>query len=883
MLESSKLVCCLDRKTNGLQARSSSNGLSRPSISGDGNAEDGEIEDARMTNIDSTISGASITVKGLGNVNEAKAPLAAAADIKEGPIEPQPQEDLRTSSNVPPRPELIEQDSLQEKQVLPTDSITSKPSDSQATIPARPELGRTTSSPSTNGRLQHSLPDRPDLSTLRPGQYRAPEHGGHRPLRDTGREQRFLNGPNDDHRKRLPDREGAGQQPRANDYPYDSVKTYDRDRMDPSLLHKRPRQDHGDRLDMPPRPDARPPGDLQQNMRDKQVTGQTPSNDPNPSAMLPPRSNIPQHPDRAALIHGNRNFERPTQPSQYPERHSELTRQDGHSISERTSHGASSARPEDSRPLRGESRRELRQDERPGTVDRRIFSDTSHTHSLRSDDGHPPAGPRTERSSNLNHSGPNDRFRDSMKPPPSVRSAVDPNHGRLNQDLNYHGQRADQYGRLNSGSDVPSGPRMANGNPPPNRSGRNASAPQPQIDTRSSQSIPRNMPPQSPTMDRQAPTAPSLNRGPPRQASHNRQDANSTSAPSTPVVESPDTAGIHPDRLKAFQDVQNPNNIQIQGGRPPPQPPPMTVTVPRGPSGQQTPSSPAGPSPTNRGPPTGPGRSDKRFAAIQGVLQQANAPNGSDRGGQGASIRGRGGRPNTTNTHVSSNSGPPTPSNQRQDQFHQRQDLFAGRISGPSTPQQHPLQDETSYHRGARRGGPRDGERGDVQERFREGILNDGRDSGREAITRDRETDRRSTRHRGSRSQERDHDLPPSSSQRDDYNYDTRHPPRRDDSMKDVRARGGQAQPPTSSVPNDLMNHREFPRRGPPRSEAEFPARDRRSGPPPLDYRDQADWVRGERDRRDGGGGGNGRKRGRPGDEGPAVGGSAEKRSRRGP
>lgn len=841
---------------------------------------------------------------GSGTSNIAKGPIPAIANGKamhqEASKKPQAQPTRLTPDQIAPTAAPLQQTSHQEKQAFQLDGPTSSSSNSEALIPPRPEVGRTSSSPSAIGRVQHSLPDRPEPPTTRPGPHRVPERVGDRPLRDTGLDGRLPNGPNDNPRGRMPNREITGKHPRANEPPYGRFEESGRDRSDQQLPEKRPRLDYDDQRGVPSRTDTRPLDDIQQPyLREQQYAEQQLFNGskssavpPRDSAMLPPRSNIPHHPDRAALIHGNRNIERPLSNNQYPERRPEPPRRDEYPTSDRTSRGASPARSDDRRPLRVDGRRDPHHDDRSAVVDRRNFSDSSHTRQSRYDDGRPPAGPRTDRPSNFGLPGASDRFHDSMKPPPNTRSAVDPNHGRLNQDSSFDGQQAEQYGRLNAGSEVPSGPRMPNGNPPTGRNARNASAPQPQIDTRPPQNTPQSVPPPSPTKDRQAPTGPSSNRGPSRQtAPYNRQDAGNASAPPTPAAESPDTVGIHPDRLKALQSIsdnsrsqnpgsQNPNNIQIHGRGPstrqqaaPTQPPP--VTVPRGPSSQQTPPSSAGPSPINRGPPTGPGRGDKRFAGIQGVLQQAHAPNGADRGGQGASIRGRGGRPNIVHTHPASNSGPPTPSTQRPDQMiPQRQDLFAGRSSGPSTPQQHPAED-ASYHRDARRGAPqdpgraetRDGGRdglrgGGGRENVREGVRDSGRDAGRDSNM--RVDERRSTRHRTSRSQDRDHGPPPPPSQRDGHDYD-RQPPRRDDGVRDLRTRGGP--PPASSSSR------------PPRSEVEPPPRERRGAPPPADYRDQGDWGRGERDRRDIGGG---RKRGRPGDEGSQMG-SAEKRARRGP
>ncbi|KAL8732252.1 MAG: hypothetical protein Q9166_002824 [cf. Caloplaca sp. 2 TL-2023] len=885
-------------------AQSAVNNVPKPSRPGDADAEDGEIEDAKMT--DTSANGPTPTSIIQTDSGAAKSSVPAAnGNMQEGPAKPPVQTNPMTPSHTTSTPTSTQQKSVRERQPSQQGSLTPNLATNQASISQRPEMATATSSPSVNGRLQHVLPDRPEVPVSRPGQQRMPDRLSDRPTRD-GRDQRFPNGPADDHRSRLQNREMVGTQT-ASHNPLQS-------RPQPSMADLRSRLDQDGRHGAPPRPDSRPQGDWQQPYsREKQPPDQHASplsrsavTAPRNGDMPPPRSNIPHHPDRAALIHGNRSMERPPLNNQPSERRSEPPRHDGYSTPDRSSRGASPARSDDRRPLRNDSRHDVRHDDRPPAVDRRNFSDTTHARS-RQDDGHPPAGPRTDRPSNFGQSGPGERFQESMKPSPSPKPPVDLNHGRLNQDSTYSGQRSEQYGRLNSGSDVPSGPRLPNGNQAPSRNLRNVSAPQPQLNIRPTQNNAHNAPPQSPTTDRQAPTGPSSDRAPPRHVASNiHPNPANTSVPSTPASDSPDTAGIHPDRLKALVGInsgpssqtsatQYPNNIQVQGsmGRPPPrqqqqqqpqqQPPP--VTVPRGPSNQQTPLSPTGPSPTNRGPPTGPGRSDKRFAGIQGVLQQANnAPSGPDRGGQGASIRGRGGRPNSVNTHSPSNSGPSTPSvQQRPDQLQQREDLFAGRISEPAPLQHYPTEQDSSYNRNGRRGLPRDGDgdRESLRDGGRDGIRGAARDMGRGNSTDFREGDRRSTRHSDKGY------PPPSSSRREDYDYDSRQlgpPPqqssRRDDlgggAPRDLRS-GGRGGPPLPAA-NDLMSSHDSGYRGA-RGEVDMPPRDRRGGPPP-DRRESGEWGRGDRDRRDGGG--SGRKRGRPAaDEALNMGGSAEKRVRR--
>ncbi|KAL8808822.1 MAG: hypothetical protein Q9200_003988 [Gallowayella weberi] len=893
-------------------APTSVNNVSRSSNKGDGDAEDGEIEDAKMTDVNANNTGSTSTSAAHTEPLAAKDSMPAPGTNDGSSQEEVSKHPPRTNPMIPSQPTsaspLSHITPFPDKRPLHQEMTSSNPANSQSSPSLRPEISRTTSSPSSNGRLPHTLPDRPELPITRLAQHRVPDRLSERSSRDGGRDARLPNGQMEDRRGRIPGRELPGQQPRNHENP--------QDRPQIPMTDTRSRLDHNGRHGGPLRPDSRPNGDWQQPYsREKQTSEQHPAPDskahttaPRNGTMPPPRSNAPQHPDRAALIQGNRNVERPLMNSQQSERRSEPPRHDGYSTPDRSSRGASPARSDDRRPLRNDNRRDLRHEDRPPGADRRNFGDSSHN-DPRHNDSYPPAGPRTDRPGEFGQPGPGDRFQDSMKPAPNTKPAVDLNHGRLNQDSTFSGQRSEQYGRLNSASEVPSGPRIPNSGQAPARTSRNVSAPQPQLNTRPVQNTTFSAPPQSPTVDRQAPTGPSSDRGPPRQVAPTpRPSSATTPAPLTPASESADTAGIHPDRLKALSgitssqhlDSQNPNNIQIQGnmGRPPPrqqeqqQPPPLTI--PRGPSNQQTPISPTGPSPINRGPPSGPGRSDKRFAGIQGVLQQANnAPNGLDRGSQGTSIRGRGGRPNSINPHSPSDSGPPTPSmQQRPDQYQQREDLFAGRTgSGAATPRQYPIDDEPAYNRNGRRGPPRDGDgdREPLRDSGRENFRGGPRDMGRDNNNEHRDGDRRSSRHLSK-------GYPPlSSSRRDDYDYDNRQPPppsqnsRRDggggggssgDGMRDVRS-GGRGGPAAAAPPaaNDLMAPRDSSYRGA-RGEGDMPPRDRRGGPLP-DRRDSGDMGRGERERRDGGG--SGRKRGRlAGDEGMNIGGNAEKRPRRG-
>ena len=840
----------------------------------------------------------------------AKAPAASAANpnIPPKPSQsPQTQPNLPVVDQLPPKPALSSQPIAQPRLPQQPEIPTSSNIEAQISIPPRPEGDKSLSTSLVNGRVQHSLPNRPELQSSKPASPWMTGRQGERNPRDFTREPRTQDPLNDNPRDRTSDRHVHGQYPRNQERLQDIANAGSRERSDQLPHDGRMGQGRGNQED-------RRIGNFSQDarsslredrseryQRDREYpeprplrAGYAPPPSARDTAMPPPRSSIPQHPDRAALIQGGRGAERLPSTGQQPDRRPEPSRYDDLSTSGRTSRGQSPTRSDDRRPLRHESRRDFRHGDRPPVEDRRSYSDSTYPHGPRYDEGHPPAGPRIDRPGMINHSGASE---DSVKPSSSSAPSVDSNHGRLIQDPHSSGRQSEQYGRLSSANEVPSGPRITNGSHSQSRNTRNMGAPQPQVSSRQQQSTIHEPPPPSPTMDRQAPTGPASNRSHSRNATtFPRVDGNS-SAPPTPNIESSDTAGIHPDRLKAFQELdgasasQNPNSGASQSsmGRPPPrqqQPPP--VSVPRGPSNQQMPPSPVGPSPTNRGPPTGPGRSDKRFAGLQGVLQQANTPNGADRGGQGASIRGRGGRPSNVNLPSPAASGPPTPLVQTPDDYPIRKDLFAGRSGGSATSYQG--DEDLGYNRNGRRNSARDSSNEVMRDGSRDFTRDAGadlsRNGGREA-PRDgsrsypreahREDERYPSRQHGSHSNSRDQGHLASHNE-----YDIRHPPplsRRDDGMRDLRSR---TNGPLHS--NDLT--RGDPLRRPPRGDGDLPPLRDRRGP---DQREQSDWGRGERDQRDrrdvsGGLTGRERKRGRVIEEetGTDVG-SAEKRARRGP
>ncbi|MCJ1379290.1 THO complex subunit 2 [Xylographa soralifera] len=526
-------------------------------------------------------------------------------------------------------------------------------------------------------------------------------------------------------------------------------------------------------------------------------------------------------------------------------------------LSQRSSRTSSPTRRDDHRSSRHDQRMH---EDRRDPESRRIPEDNPSLHSSRYEDTHPPTGPRTDRPNEGPSHTQNERFRDSMRAPLANTQPIDSGHGRLNSTSNNNSRQQDlQYGRLNA--DVPSGPRISNGtHVPAVRNGARSVSLQNQPSNNNGSAVSQGSLPSPTTNDWQAPMGPASNRAPLRtSAPFVRPPPASTSTPSTPIAESPDVAGVHPDRLKAIQDT-NPTDLPNTIHQPS-NPPPSTASNyppagPRAPYNNQ-PSSPVAPSRLSQTAPTGPSfpgsdrnRGDKRFAGLQNVLQQASGPNGgSDRSFQGTSIRGRGGRMNNFPNSVSSptTSGPPTPLVPRQDQPSSRQDtfpparadLFANRTtSGAGTPQ-HPEED-LAHSRGPWR-----------------------------------DNEHHSSRHHSSRSHSRDRhgatNQPPQPTGRENDR-----PSRHGEEQRDHRTRSSMDGGPPPDFPG-----RDSRRGG--REDMGGRDRDRRAE---SDRRDGVEWGgangsggerRDDRERREG----MGRKRGRGMDEN-GGGGFAEKRSRRG-
>ncbi|KAI9676192.1 MAG: THO complex subunit 2 [Caeruleum heppii] len=581
--------------------------------------------------------------------------------------------------------------------------------------PARPEPSRNPSTTSNATRATHSLPSRPEPYSPYPprgSDRRLPDRQGDR---GSGPNARFSDAPRfnrpgehpheHQHDRRLPgtapvvtgrDRFGNDRaaKPEYDGREFNRPGSHDYERGHRALPNDRfgppVDRDGRDTVSNGER-DNRQPRDLLYG-RDGPSGGRA-SDAPSPgsreSSMGPPKSIIPAHPDRAALIQGD--LDRP--------RGSEREAR-----SERPSRPQSPRRSEDRPPRRFDGRAEMMRDDR---LDRPPASD-HNSGRLRPDESQPPTGPRggrTSTSANPEPAPPVDRARDHFgNGAPSGR--LGGSHGDHNgfdarppprhQDLS--------YGRLNASSDVPSGPRRNVGG----RGGRIASSPQAQPNARLTETNAEAPLPSPSLSDRPPPTGPSSGRG--RIESHPPDTgpalSASSSAPPTPVVESGsnDLAGVHPDRLRGLQGPSSAGNF------PRPSLPQAEFNGPSenaqqlssggAPAGPRT-TQPNGPSPVEvrNNSPMGPGmaadrgRGDKRFAGIQNMLQQSGSPsNGSSRDERGTSIRGRATRSSgMTNLPSAGGDGPPGSATA----FDERPDLTMGRIGGPLAP--HPQTDDDRH------------------------------------------------------------------------------------------------------------------------------------------------------------------------------------------
>ncbi|KAI9825089.1 MAG: THO complex subunit 2 [Thelocarpon impressellum] len=729
------------------------NGVSRAQpMSRKSEVEDGEINDAKAKDIDTRARVATETTE-VAPQGEAQKPQVQITSLPDMPAAPkastateaagtaaalgiQPDPGTQQAQSHGPDPSIA-RTQLRGPDAKAQFNDRKHPGLTPPSLPsmqARPDFSRT---PSTNippARGPHSLPSRPE-------QYPTPPRGADRRVLDRpgdrkdSREPRFP----DHGRQHLPveySREHA--QDRRQDH-LDSARRAaeirtperpavpDRERKDPGWGGERDR-DHErsgrglpvDRMGGPPVRDSRPPlrnGDVDERTswdrpvsHDQHAGSRSADIQIQPSRespMAPPRSSIPQHPDRANLIS------------------SDMERQGDRR--------GRSSRPQS--PRRGDDRSYQtqprftagRHDDRPAPNDQNRSEGRS-----REEDSHPPTGPRGERGSKYGGAEPGptapERSRDLFIPSAPPPRPKDPDHGRLNQDARPAAPPHDlSYGRLNSnaGADIPSGPRRNAGG----RGGRNtASGPQPTVGTRGADQDPPNQHPVSVAPERHPPTGPSARGGP--------RSMPSSAPPGQAANKLPaDLAGVHPDRREGLRPPpdapasdRNPTSqaeavvataAAVRGTEPP-----LQAAMP--PSGPRRPQ-PRAPSPADamtnsRAPPTGPASAsdrsrDKRFAGIQNVLQQTGNPAGPTRDERGTSIRGRAGRSSGVAIEGPV-SGSPTPGAARPD-------LFSDRSNGPAGPGQGPPGEE-------------DGSAGWAG-RAREG---DGRRSGRHHTPRSQSHDR---------------------------------------------------------------------------------------------------------------------------------------------
>ena len=844
-------------------------------------AEDGEIDDARLAdaakNVEKVVSQNGQPMNGNSNVVSQPTPLPIVSENlppRDATPRSQTPKPMALESNKPSREELASQ------AIPPTQDAKSSSSAAGGTlslVPSRPEAPRSISSNAVNGHVLHGLPSKPDPPFPKVGELRVAdrERGSRDQTRDSHYHSRNgIDGSRDPMSDRVPERQAHSTQQRSYERP-ERLHTTDRERgqvswgadrglpshtnlqerHSASLQSREPQ--HSTRSDRNERSQRDwGPTQASSSSRAFESPGQT-SRD---SAMAPPRSTIPQHPDRAALIQNSAERDRPSFDGQNQDRRQEGRRYEGQSVSERSSRPSSPHRLDDRRQTRAEPRR----DDRPPIEVRQAPDNLTNGRLSRYEDSRFPSGPRTDRPVLGSQGSPQDRFRDSTRnaPGPSPQNE----QYRRDQNVDHSNRHQEsQYGRLNTGPEIPSGPRLPNGNLLPSQRpiGRNVSAPH-HLNTQHTQPQTVMQNTSTTTQERQTPTGPS-SRGPPRPP--NRLET-IQSAPPTPATESPDTAGVHPDRLRAIQGVAGVPPVSAAQttsgvGRPhrepvapisvqptPGQRPNSQIPSPGGPlpSPGASMQGPIAPSPTSRGPPTGPSfnndrsRGEKRmFAGLQNTLHQAGTLNPPERSSQGASIRGRGGRANNPPFPSPSASGPPTPvaSGPSQDAFPGRGDLFSNR---PQSMQQH-AEVEADFNRGPRRVNGREPSRELPRDTGRDGIF--GRVSGRDDA---RDDERRQGHHRSSRDHSRDDGLPPPMPSRDEDRL-----PRRND----LRDHGRPPMPPPAE--RDM--------RRPPRMDEQRRAE--------SDRRDMEGWNaerrngmerRDDRDRRDMGG--SGRKRGRGGEEG---------------
>ncbi|KZF22808.1 hypothetical protein L228DRAFT_268188 [Xylona heveae TC161] len=691
--------------------QASSNGILAPQASTDrAEVEDGEIEDAKMKDA-STAKAESKSGEGdNAQDREAQKPGSSTTPVShmtENVTEKT--EDVEPEASQPP----AESEAPTSKSRQAHEQPGPSPAPSGPSLDPRPNLRRNASN-SAIGRPQHALPVRPEGPPPRSHDRRTGEQFGER---REGRDHRFAE-------TGRADRQGDYLHDRRQGPPAVGRERYmgsDRDRRDLPRAEEREGFVRAQAEERPGRPhrDSRPrsrEGDWHERMPSDRSFGQglpptsRASDFPARPAreltnMGPPPPGPPQHheqggylaaqphPDRAALVNG----------PQYPERGAaggadggrrESGRYERDSRRERNSHPQSPLRPEDNRLLG----QQMREDGR----------EYSSNYGPRYDENRPPTGPKGDRP-------PRGGMGDREVPPQSgpLPGAMDQTHGRLNQDYRPPARQQDpNYGRLNAGPEIPSGPRGRG----QGRGGRNTSNVRQQEPP-----FPTGPQMPSPTIsERQPPRGPS--RGGPRTSSAQFEyppSSGRASPPSTSHENAPDMSGVHPDRLQALRKSPD-TPPYVKSAALPPQPamaaPPVhpgpspSGPAPSGPRNQYAaPVSPGGPGSGGRNPPTGPSsggdrnRGDKRFAGIQNVLQQS----GPERSDRGPPVRGRGGRSANAGgmSSFGGSSEPSTPGAGGRSEG--RPDLFSDRVTMPSvaTP---PVDERPSSRAHRTRGGEGD-------------------------------------------------------------------------------------------------------------------------------------------------------------------------------
>lgn len=220
-------------------------------------------------------------------------------------------------------------------------------------------------------------------------------------------------------------------------------------------------------------------------------------------------------------------------------------------------------------------------------------------------------------------SGPGSIKRESRQPP-----SIDMQHGRLEQEGSQR-PPVSQSSDHSQDSEVPSGPR--------------------------SRPISGAGPKRGPALNTQvSPPSHTAPTGPSRRHGRTNSYAEASSTPTTPA----DATGVHPSRLNQIDPAASETSRTSQPGQNQ-----QHGQPPAGPRGNAPLGAPSGPSPTSRGPPSGPNVGDTSargarnnrhpLAAVNNTLAQA-----------GTSIRGRGGlRPNsaTFGSHMPPPPPPPPP------------------------------------------------------------------------------------------------------------------------------------------------------------------------------------------------------------------------------